>query len=52
MFDTKTELLEKMRLGESSFLEFKEVRFVGGKIKGPHRDSLADELAAFATGRL
>ena len=50
MFDTKAELLEKIRLGESSFLEFKEVRFEGAKIKGPHRDSLADELAAFANG--
>ena len=51
MFDNKAELLEKIRLGESSFLEFKEVRFEGAKIRGPHRDSLADELAAFANGR-
>ena len=51
MFDSKEELLEKIRLGESSFLEFKEVRFEGAKIRGPHRDSLADELAAFANGR-
>ena len=51
MFDSKAELLEKIRLGESSFLEFKEVRFEGAKIRGPHRDSLADELAAFANGR-
>lgn len=29
MYDTKTELLEKIRLGESSFLEFKEVQLVG-----------------------
>ena len=48
MFDAKSELLEKIRLGESSFLELKEVQFVGGRIRGPHRDSLADELAAFA----
>ena len=51
MFDSKAELLEKIRLGESSFLEFKEVRFEGARIRGPHRDSLADELAAFANGR-
>ena len=50
MFDTKAELLEKIRLGESSFLEFKEVRFDGAKIRGPHRDSLADGLAALANG--
>ena len=29
MYETKTELLEKIRLGESSFLEFKEVQLVG-----------------------
>ena len=51
MFDTKTDLLEKVRLGESSFLEFKEVRFSGGKMAGPHSNSLADELAAFANSR-
>jgi len=51
MFDTKAELLEKIRLGESSFLEFKEVRLSGGKVTGPHSNSLADELAAFANSR-
>ena len=50
MFDSKTKLLDKIRLGESSFLEFKELQFAGGKIKGPHRNSLADGLAAFANG--
>ena len=48
MYDTKSELLQKIRLGESSFLEFKEVKFAGGRVRGPHRDSLADGLAAFA----
>ena len=48
MFDTKAELLEKIRLGESSFLEFKEVKFKGERIDGPRRDSLADGLAALA----
>ena len=51
MFDTKAELLGKVRLGESSFLEFKEVRLSGGKVAGPHSNSLADELAAFANSR-
>lgn len=51
MFDTKAELLKKISLGESSFLEFKEVRFSGGKMAGPHSNSLADELAAFANSR-
>ncbi|WP_419940377.1 ATP-binding protein [Candidatus Palauibacter sp.] len=51
MFDSKKELLDNIRLGESSFLELKEVRFAGSKIRGPTRDSLADELAAFANSR-
>lgn len=42
------ELLYKIRLGEDSDIEFKAVRIEGNKIKGPHRDSLADEIAAFA----
>ena len=46
----RTELLRKIRLGEDSFLELKEVRFSGGRIQGPGRDQLADELAAFANG--
>ena len=50
MFDSKAELLEKICLGESSFLELKELQFTGGKIKGPRRNSLADGLAAFANG--
>jgi len=45
---SKRELLEKIRLGEDSFLELKEVRFAGNKIKGPSQNDLADELAAFA----
>ncbi|NNN05219.1 MAG: transcriptional regulator [Elusimicrobia bacterium] len=48
MFDSKEELLEKIALGEDSLVELKSVRFVGSKIKGPERDDLADELAAFA----
>ena len=51
MFDNPKELLDKIRLGESTFLEFKEVRFVGEKIRGPNRDSLADGLAPFANSR-
>lgn len=48
MFATRKELLEKIHLGESSFLELKEVRFAGRKIRGPRRDDLANELASFA----
>ncbi len=46
--DAAAELLRKIRLGEDSFLEFKEVFLSGGRIKGPGREQLADELAAFA----
>lgn len=48
MFATRTELLEKIRLGEDSFLELKEVKLAGQKLRGPSQDNLADELAAFA----
>ena len=51
MFATRTELLEKVRLGEDSFLELKEVRFAGGKVRGPTQNDLADEIAAFANTR-
>lgn len=45
MFDNPVDLIEKIRLGEDTFLELKEVRFAGSKVTAPHRDSLADELA-------
>ena len=51
MFDSKKELLDKIRLGESTSLEYKEVRFAGNRVTSPRRDSLADELAAFANSR-
>jgi len=51
MFDSIQELLEKIQLGEDSFLELKDVRFSGARVTAPQRESLADELAAFANGR-
>lgn len=51
MFDSTQELSDKIALGESSYLEFKEVRFSGQRVAGPPRDHLADELAAFANSR-
>ena len=48
MFLGIAELLEKIRLGEDSFLELKEVRFSGERVNAPTRTDLADELAAFA----
>ncbi len=51
MFATRTELIEKIRLGEDSYLELKEVRIAGRVLRGPTQDDLADELAAFANSR-
>ena len=48
MYDSREELLEKIRLVECTYLELKEIRFAGSKIRGPKRDELADELASFA----
>ena len=43
MFDSQSELIEKIRLGEDSTIEFKR--------ELPCRDALADEIAAFANAR-
>lgn len=51
MFDSPKALTDKIRLGEDSLLELKEVRFGNGRVTAPHRDALADELAAFANSR-
>jgi ATP-dependent DNA helicase RecG len=39
MFDTNEELINKIRLGEDSFLELKSVHISGKKITGPDRNS-------------
>lgn len=49
--DEIRELLYKIRLGEDSSIEFKAVSFKGGRVDGPHRDSLAQEIAAFANAQ-
>ena len=48
MAENPAGLLARIRRGEDSHLELKEVVFAGGKIKGPRRDDLGDDLAAFA----
>lgn len=48
MFDSPKELLRKIYLGEDTSLELKAVRFRGGRVSGPGRNELADELAAIA----
>ena len=44
-------LWRQVALGEDTDLDLKEARFHGNEVKGPRRDHLADELAAFANGR-
>lgn len=51
MFDSAAELLDKIRLGEDGLLECKQMSFAGEKVKGPKRDEVADEIAAFANAR-
>ena len=46
-----TELRRRIRLGEDSTLEFKEVLVSGGRVKDPNRNATADELAALANSR-
>ena len=51
MFDDPKELLAKIRLGEDAVLELKQVELTSDRVTGPHRNSLADELAAMANGK-
>ncbi len=48
MAETPEQLAQRIRLGEDSALEIKEVTIAHGRVTGPRRDQLADELAAFA----
>ncbi len=45
------ELARRIRLGEDSALELKSIRVDGARVYSPHRNGLADELAALANGR-
>lgn len=51
MFNSTKELVNKIRLGEDSYLELKEVRLTGNRVSAPSRDSLADELAGMTNAR-
>jgi len=48
MFETTDELLKHIRLGEDSSLELKNLEYKGNHVSNPHRNSMADELAAMA----
>jgi predicted HTH transcriptional regulator len=48
MTETPEQLLQRIRLGEDSRLELRTIVFAGRRVRGPSRDVIADELAAFA----
>lgn len=48
MWDTRDKLQRQISLGQDSLLELMDVRFREGLVSDPHRDSMADELAAMA----
>ena len=48
MYNETNALLKQIALGEDSLLELKSVNFNGNKITGPHRNGMADEMAAMA----
>ena len=44
-------LVDRIRLGEDSRLEFKLIQVVGSRVKSPDRGDFADELSAMVNGR-
>jgi predicted HTH transcriptional regulator len=48
MLENISDLLKQIALGEDSILELKNISFKNDKISGPHRNGMADELAAMA----
>lgn len=48
MFDTTEELIKQITRGEDSSLELKDLRYKGNNVNEPHRNTMADELAAMA----
>ena len=48
MLDHRQSLRRTLRLGERSALECEDVRTVGGRVRSPELEHLADTLAAFA----
>ncbi len=48
MYENTADLLKQIALGEDSVLELKALEFRGDRVVGPHKDGMADELAAMA----
>jgi len=45
---SKAEIMDKLKLGEDSFTEFKEIKFKNGKVSEIHPMSISAEIVAFA----
>lgn len=48
MLNNTADLLKQIAIGEDSVLELKTIEFKGDQVAGPHRNSMADKLAAMA----
>jgi predicted HTH transcriptional regulator len=48
VFNNTAALVQQIALGEDSVLELKTIEFKGNQVTGPHRNSMANELAAMA----
>lgn len=48
MYENISDLLKQISLGEDSVLEIKTVEFSSNRVSSPHKDGMADELAAMA----
>ncbi|MFH0727739.1 MAG: ATP-binding protein [Pseudomonadota bacterium] len=48
MLENTGDILKQIALGEDSVLELKNVKFSEDRVTGPHRNGMADELAAMA----
>jgi predicted HTH transcriptional regulator len=51
LFESISDLVKQIRLGEDSSLELKNPEYTGDSVSGPHRNTMADELAAMANSR-
>ncbi len=52
MFDSREELLRKIRLAEDTSPELKTVAFKGDRILGPRREAFAQRYRRIASGGL
>jgi len=48
MIENLDELLKQISLGEDSVIELKNIKYGSSTVSGPHRNSMADEMAAMA----